>query len=108
MSSSIFLGDRDIVGHGYNGQREYMDDIDCPFPAIRFRSNSDETAALRVKEKGDWKNLSVDEKKARKWIADRYRYSYISLKYGFRALGIRLLVANLQLIDSSKAYVKSE
>jgi len=58
------LGDRDIVGHGYNGQREYMDDIDCPFPAIRFRSNSDETAALRVKEKGDWKNLSVDEKKA--------------------------------------------
>merc|ERR1712062_502681 len=58
------IGDRDIVGHGSNGLREYHDDVDFPFPAIRFSANSDEIRTLRQKEMGDWTSMSIDEKKA--------------------------------------------
>merc|ERR1719244_1622262 len=35
-----------------------------PFPAIRFKEDVGEIAALREKEKGDWKKLTKEEKKA--------------------------------------------
>ena len=34
-----------------------------PFPAIRWQEVTPEVAALQKKEHGDWKGLSVDEKK---------------------------------------------
>lgn len=57
------LGNRDIVGYGWNGSYGYMDREEFPCPPVRFRENTDEILALREKEKGDWKNLSVEEKK---------------------------------------------
>jgi cytochrome c oxidase subunit 4 len=58
------LGNRDIVGYGWNGYPSYMDRPEFPCPAVRFRENSKEVLALRAKEKGDWKSLSLDDKKS--------------------------------------------
>ncbi|XP_076625725.1 cytochrome c oxidase subunit 4 isoform 1, mitochondrial [Colletes latitarsis] len=57
------IGNRDIVGCGYNGEASYMDRLDFPMPAIRFKANTPDVMALREKEKGDWKKLSIEEKK---------------------------------------------
>ncbi|CAG0879683.1 unnamed protein product [Darwinula stevensoni] len=57
------IGDREVVGFGFNGEASYVDRMDCPMPAVRFRSNSKEIQALKEKEKNDWKNLTLDEKK---------------------------------------------
>merc|ERR1712165_704030 len=35
-----------------------------PFPAIRFKEDVGDIAKLREKEKGDWKKLTTEEKKA--------------------------------------------
>lgn len=32
------IGNREVVGYGYNGFANYDDRIDFPMPAIRFRS----------------------------------------------------------------------
>lgn len=58
------IGNREIVGHGWNGQPCYADRVDFPMPAIRFKEETQEIKALRKKEKKDWKSLSIIEKKA--------------------------------------------
>jgi cytochrome c oxidase subunit 4 len=58
------IGNRDVVGYGANGEASYADRIMFPFPAIRFKENTPDVLALREKEKGDWKKLSIEEKKA--------------------------------------------
>ncbi|XP_075230477.1 cytochrome c oxidase subunit 4 isoform 1, mitochondrial-like [Lycorma delicatula] len=57
------IGDREIVGHGINGDPTYFDCVMTPCPAIRFQSNSPYIQALREKEKCDWRNLTIEEKK---------------------------------------------
>ncbi|XP_076296063.1 cytochrome c oxidase subunit 4 isoform 1, mitochondrial [Lasioglossum baleicum] len=57
------IGNREVVGYGYNGEETYMDRCDYPLPAIRFKANTPDIMALREKEKGDWKKLSIEEKK---------------------------------------------
>jgi len=57
------IGNRAIVGFGINGDPSYIDRTDFPFPAVRFREDNAEIAALRKKEEGDWKSLSLEEKK---------------------------------------------
>ncbi|CAL1297662.1 unnamed protein product [Larinioides sclopetarius] len=64
------IGDRDVVGFGVNGEYTYIDRVDYPMPAIRFRENTAQSKALREKEKGDWKQLTLEEKKA------LYRHSF--------------------------------
>ncbi|XP_066601719.1 cytochrome c oxidase subunit 4 isoform 1, mitochondrial-like [Prorops nasuta] len=64
-------GNREIVGHGWNGEPEYLDRWDFPFPAVRFKACDNNFATvLKEKEKGDWKKLSIDEKK------ELYRISF--------------------------------
>ncbi|CAD6997728.1 cytochrome c oxidase subunit 4 isoform 1, mitochondrial [Ceratitis capitata] len=58
------IGNREIVGHGWNGTACYADRTDYPMPAIRFREVNNEIKALREKEKQDWKKLSHEEIKA--------------------------------------------
>nr|ACO15644.1 Cytochrome c oxidase subunit 4 isoform 2, mitochondrial precursor [Caligus clemensi] len=41
----------------------YLDYITAPYPAIRFKEDTPEILALRKKEQGDWKLLSIKEKK---------------------------------------------
>lgn len=54
---------RDYVGYGINGMPAYSERLDNPYPSIRFKKNTPEILALREKEKGDWKKLTMDEKK---------------------------------------------
>merc|ERR1719427_2400365 len=48
----VDIGSREIVGYGANGEVTYIDSVMAPFPAIR------------LKEQGDWKKLTTEEKKA--------------------------------------------
>jgi cytochrome c oxidase subunit 4 len=57
------IGNREIVGFGINGQASYVDRCEFPCPAIRYKEPTSEIEQLREKEKGDWKNLSLAEKK---------------------------------------------
>ncbi|XP_060520676.1 cytochrome c oxidase subunit 4 isoform 1, mitochondrial-like [Cylas formicarius] len=59
----MIIGNREVVGFGSNGQPRYMDNSTFPFPAVRWKEPTAEIRALREKEKGDWKNLTKDEKK---------------------------------------------
>lgn len=34
------IGNRDVVGYGFNGIECYMDRTDYPFPAVRFKANT--------------------------------------------------------------------
>ena len=58
-----FSGKRDIVGFGETGEPAYFDLQDQPCPAVRFGKNTAEIMALKEKEKGDWKNLTLEERK---------------------------------------------
>ncbi|XP_016979910.1 cytochrome c oxidase subunit 4 isoform 1, mitochondrial [Drosophila rhopaloa] len=66
----LMIGDREVVGYGINGRPVYLDSTDCPFPAIRYREVTPELCAIREKELGDWKKLSLDDKKM------LYRHSF--------------------------------
>lgn len=63
MHNRALIGSRDVVGYGFNGSYFYFDATDMPYPAIRFREETDEVKKLREKEKGDWSKLTLDEKK---------------------------------------------
>jgi len=60
------IGSREIVGFGMTGSYDYFDRMDFPYPAIRFREVKGDLVSLKEKEKGDWKKLTVDDKKKRK------------------------------------------
>jgi cytochrome c oxidase subunit 4 len=66
------IGTREVVGYGRNGEESYLDDYAYPFPAIRFKEDTAEIVKLREKEKGDWKKMTVEEKK------QLYRQSFCS------------------------------
>ena len=62
------IGNREIVGYGLKGKPEYFDMVMFPCPSIRWEADTPDMTELRKKEKGDWKQLSVDEKKKCKFI----------------------------------------
>ncbi|KAG7164650.1 Cytochrome c oxidase subunit 4-like [Homarus americanus] len=58
------IGNREVVGFGFNGSPAYVDRVDFPMPAVRFREDTPDVQVLREKEMGDWKKLTLEEKKA--------------------------------------------
>lgn len=64
------IGNREVVGPSVSPVEDYFDRVERPCPAIRFKEPTAETNALREKEKGNWKGLTIDEKK------QLYRYSF--------------------------------
>ena len=79
--TKVDIGKREVVGFGGNGEATYIDSVMHPFPAIRsvscldcvlvstnvfarFKEDAGDIAKLREKEKGDWKKLTLEEKKA--------------------------------------------
>ncbi|XP_062592980.1 cytochrome c oxidase subunit 4 isoform 1, mitochondrial-like [Saccostrea cucullata] len=58
---SIVIGNREIVGYGEVPY--YTDSFMQPCPAIRFKEVDEALGKLREKEKGDWKLLTLEEKK---------------------------------------------
>ena len=71
-TGKVHIGKREVVGYGNTGEPNYIDHVNYPFPAIRFREDDAAIAKLREKEKGDWKKLTLPEKK------DLYRASFCS------------------------------
>ena len=61
------IGTREVVGYGLTGSYDYFDRMDFPYPAIRFREVKGDLVQLKEKEKGDWRNLTIDEKKKREF-----------------------------------------
>jgi len=64
------IGSREVVGFGLNGQEMYQETMHAPFPAIRFKEETPEIATIRQKELGDWKKMTLHEKK------ELYRFSF--------------------------------
>jgi len=64
------IGNREVVGPCVSVEEHYYDLVDLPCPPIRFKEPTPEINALREKEKGSWKALTIDEKKK------LYRYSF--------------------------------
>merc|ERR1712071_376183 len=60
----VSIGNREVVGFGMNGQPNYIDRVDFPMPAIRYKEVTADIQVLKTKEMGDWSKLSVEEKKA--------------------------------------------
>lgn len=58
------IGTREVVGFGFNGSKSYVDRVDFPMPAIRFKEDTPDIKALREKERGDWSKMTLEEKKA--------------------------------------------
>lgn len=103
------LGNREIVGPGGSIVDDYYDRIDKPCPPIRFKEPTPEYEALREKEKGSWKNLSIDEKKT------LYRYSFCQTfkemeapnAHGRRIAGVVLMALSVPLVlyAAAKSYL---
>lgn len=62
--------------------------MDFPYPAIRFKEVKGEIAPLWEKQKGDWKNLTLDEKKARKCIPDADNIVILSPTFTLQFTGL--------------------
>merc|ERR1711909_256756 len=45
------IGKREVVGFGGNGEATYIDSVMAPFPAIMFKEDAGEIAALREEKK---------------------------------------------------------
>lgn len=57
------VGNREMVGYGTNGLPTYSDRLDFPFPAIRYKEITGELHGLFEKQKGNWNELTKEEKK---------------------------------------------
>ncbi|EGI69904.1 PREDICTED: cytochrome c oxidase subunit 4 isoform 1, mitochondrial-like [Acromyrmex echinatior] len=90
------VGNRDVVGYGYNGEPTYLDRMDFPYPAIRWKENTADIMALREKEKGDWKKLSIEEKKILYRASFRQTFSEMDAPTGEwkGIVGMSLLVSS--------------
>ncbi|KAJ8977972.1 hypothetical protein NQ317_008165 [Molorchus minor] len=58
------VGNREMVGYGLNGLPMYVDKPEFPFPALRYKEPTAEIHSLYEKQKGNWKLLTREEKKA--------------------------------------------
>merc|ERR1711942_87050 len=97
MGAVSKIGNREVVGFGYNGENKYVDRIDFPMPAIRFKENTPDIQALHEKAKGDWKKLSIEEKKALYRASFAQTFSEIKAPTGEwkSILGVTLVVSSL-------------
>jgi len=103
------IGNREVVGFGYNGDNNYVDRIDFPMPAIRFKENTPDVQALHEKAKGDWKKLSIEEKKALYRASFAQTFSEMKAPTGEwkSVLGVSLVIASLSvwIYMAMKTYV---
>lgn len=48
MSTAGKIGNREIVGFGLNGEPSYIDRLERPMPAIRFKENTPDIQVLFI------------------------------------------------------------
>ncbi|KAK9501405.1 hypothetical protein O3M35_012137 [Rhynocoris fuscipes] len=104
------IGRREIVGYGFSGEPVYYDSWQYPFPAVRYREITPELKALKEKEKGDWKSLSIEEKKCLYRVSFCQTFAEMDAPTGewkkvlggvliAVSLGVWILLLNLTLYD---------
>ena len=93
------IGHREIVGPSSSGLDIYYDRVDIPCPPIRWKPPSDEFNSLMQKEKGDWKSLSVEDK--RRLYRLNYRQTFAEMEAptaeGRRIFGTALLLLSIPI-----------
>ncbi|KAI4487077.1 hypothetical protein M0802_012066 [Mischocyttarus mexicanus] len=103
------IGNRDIVGPGHNNGYTYIDRTDFPMPALRFKANTPDVLALREKEKGDWRKLTIEEKKALYRASFRSTFAEIDAPTGewkiVLGYSLALVAASLWYFMFFKVYV---
>ncbi|GMS96153.1 hypothetical protein PENTCL1PPCAC_18328, partial [Pristionchus entomophagus] len=91
---------REVVGYGSTGDEAYQDRLDYWYPAIRFRKEDNVSGALRLKEKGDWKTLSAEDKKLRTFLPFRQTLAEFEAPSGYW----KVMVAAGALVISLATY----
>ncbi|KFD53570.1 hypothetical protein M514_05486, partial [Trichuris suis] len=89
---------REMVGYGF-GDLEYFDRLDHPYPALRFRKEDDTIRSLRIKEKGDWSLLTMEEKHALYRASFRMSFAEMVAPSGhWKAVaGLTMIIATVAL-----------
>ncbi|KAH9515682.1 hypothetical protein Btru_011730 [Bulinus truncatus] len=100
------IGNREIVGFGINGMATYVDRCEFPCPAIRFKEDTPEVLKLREKEKGDWKNLTLEEKKALYRASFCQTYSEINAPTGDWKMFLSVVLIGLTFTGWIMLFVK--
>lgn len=70
MLFSFSICSLSILFHRLLFFQHFVDSTDRPYPPLRFRADDEIIKPIREKEKGDWKKLTMEEKKL------LYRYSF--------------------------------
>ncbi|XP_017777484.1 PREDICTED: cytochrome c oxidase subunit 4 isoform 1, mitochondrial-like [Nicrophorus vespilloides] len=98
-ATRAMIGNREIVGYGMNGQPHYYDRSDIPLPAIRWKEATADIKCLREKEKGDWRQLSMEEKKALYRASFKLTYSEFKAPTGEwkQIVGASLMLVSVAL-----------
>ena len=82
------------MGHGEIPY--YSDSFMVPCPAIRFKEVDEELGKLREKEKGDWKLLTLEEKKTCKHLKTSYNLEHclkiLSIKQSYHLTAFDITV----------------
>ena len=100
------LGNRDIVAYGWNGYPSYMDRSEFPCPPVRYKENNKDILALREKEKGDWKNLSLDDKKALYRASFRQTFSEFQAPTGEWKAVIGMILIGISVTGLAFVWIK--
>lgn len=91
---------REVVGYGFNGEPSYMDHQMFPYPSVRFKAITKELEPIKQKEKGDWKNLTLEEKKTLYRATFAQTFAEMNAPTGEMkgAFGLSLIVVSVSLI----------
>ena len=99
------IGNREIVGYGLKGKPEYFDLVMFPCPSIRWEADTPEIVELKEKEKGDWKQLTIDEKKRCISLLGFYRLFLLIGNFFLSSISSKFS-SNVRRVHSSDWYLE--
>nr|AIX97470.1 mitochondrial cytochrome c oxidase subunit 4 isoform 1 [Ceratosolen solmsi] len=76
------IGNREILSNCTFAEPTYIDHWVFPLPTLRYKEITPNIQTLRNKEKGDWRHLSIAEKKLLYRASFRQTYAEFSAKTG--------------------------
>jgi cytochrome c oxidase subunit 4 len=89
---------REVVGYGHAGNSGYTDRLDHWYPCVRFQESNPKYLTLHEKEQGDWKNLTVEDRKYLYRHSFRQTYSEFMVPMGYWKPGVALYFYSIGLV----------